>query len=432
MRKEASDIVAKLQRSGYLAYFAGGYVRDLLMGAQSADIDIATSATPEQVQILFEKTINTAAKFGTIIVISNNFQFEVTTFRLEGAYVDGRRPSKISFSNAKEDARRRDFTINGIFYDPIKGSYIDYVNGIEDVKKRVISFIGNPCERINEDKLRIIRAVRLKVTLNFQYDQETYYAVKKNARKIKDVSIERIRDEINKVLKSKNRHLGLIELSQTGILKFILPEIEKLKGVPQPYEYHHEGDCFTHIYLALKSLKQDASLELCWGVLLHDVAKPQTYKKINGKITFNDHATKSSEIAREILKRFKFSKKFIEDVCYIIHYHMSIGQIEKMRPSKKADFLLSERFENLIDLVEADSKGTYPVNLEMVSAMRRSKRMARLQADITKHLKQFPRLINGNDLNQIKQIDKIKYSEILDDVYDLQLEGKLKTKDQAI
>lgn len=432
MRKEASDIVAKLQREGFLAYFAGGYVRDLLMKRESSDIDIATSAKPDDVKRIFTKTIDKAQKFGTIIVMQGSHQFEVTTFRNEAIYLDGRRPSQVSFTNAREDARRRDFTINGIFYDPIKGNFIDYVGGIDDVKKRVISFIGNATNRINEDKLRLIRAVRLKIVLNFQYKDETFQAIKKNAKKIQCVSAERIREEVNKILQSKSRHLGLVELSQSGILKYILPEVERLKGVPQPYEYHHEGDCFTHIYLALKSLRQDAPLEVCWGVLLHDIAKPQTLKKINGKITFNDHASQSSDLARKILQRFKFSKKFIEDVCYIIRYHMSIGQIEQMKPSKKVDFLLNERFELLLELTEADSKGTYPVNLEMVAAMKRFNKMARLQVDITKHLKDEPKLINGNDLKEIEHIEQKKYGEILEEVYDLQIEGKLKTKEEAI
>lgn len=396
------------------------------------DIDIATSAKPEEVQKLFDKTIPVGEKFGTIIVVVGKHQFEVTSFRAEGPYTDGRRPSSISYTDAKEDARRRDFTINGVFYNPTNGSFIDYVGGIDDIKKHVISFIGNSEDRINEDKLRLIRAVRFKVTLGFQYAQETFDAIRKNSKKIREVSFERIRDELNKILLSSNRHVGIVELSESGILKEIIPELEKMKGVAQPEEYHHEGDCFTHIYLALKSLPQDVSLVVCWAVLLHDIAKPVTLKIINGKVTFHDHATRSAEMSREILKRLKFSNSFIEDVAYLIHYHMSLSQIDQMKPSKKLDFLTDRRFEPLIELVGADSKGTYPINLEFVDRMKRLQEIAKMQAQITAKLKEVPRLITGSDLIALGLTEKIKFTEILENVYNMQLEESLKSKEEAL
>lgn len=299
MKKEATQVVKVLKESGFEAYFAGGCVRDILMLKDPRDIDIATSAKPEEVEEIFEKTYPVGKKYGTILVRSGNYQFEVTTFRKEGRYKDGRRPSVVTFTSAREDALRRDFTINGVFYNPLSNSFIDYVGGQEDIKKRVVKFIGNPEDRINEDRLRLIRAIRFKVTLGFQYSRETFEAVRAQADQIKNVSPERLRDELNKIIESENRHLGLVELSESKLLKHIIPELEEMKGIPQPEDYHHEGDCFTHTYLALKSLPKQSPVYLCWAVLLHDIAKPDTIGKTDGRISFNDHASRSAKIDRK-------------------------------------------------------------------------------------------------------------------------------------
>lgn len=432
MKQEATEIVKKLQEKGFVAYFAGGCVRDILMRNDPHDIDIATSAKPDQVEKIFQSTHPIGKQFGTILVRSGAFQFEVTSFRVEGEYKDGRRPSSVYFSNAKEDALRRDFTINGIFYNPARNSFIDYVDGREDIKKGVIKFIGNPTERINEDKLRLIRAIRFKITLGFQYDTETFTAVRKNSAKIREVSAERVRDELNKILLSPNRHQGLVELSESKLLQHIIPELENMKSVPQPAEYHHEGDCFTHIYLALKSLEQGASLHLCWATLLHDIAKPLTIARADGKITFYDHATKSAEMARKILKRLKFSNIEINEISYLIHYHMSVAQIDQMRPGKRFAFLTDPRFSDLIRLVEADSKGTYPINLELVEKMRADMSVALAAAKKHENLIGQKRLVTGDDLISLGVEDRHKYRDILEKLYDMQIEGKFKNKTEAI
>lgn len=432
MKEEAVRIIKTLQANGYVAYFAGGCVRDILMRKKPNDIDIATSAKPEEVEKLFNDTHQVGKKFGTIIVRSGDYQYEVTTFRKEGRYNDGRRPSSVVFTDAKEDAKRRDFTINGVFYNPANNTFIDYVGGRDDIKKRVIDFIGDPTERINEDRLRLIRAIRFKITLGFQYANETFDAVRKNASKIKDISPERVRDELNRIIQNENRHIGLIELSQSKILNYILPEVEKLKGVPQPAIYHHEGDCFTHTYLALKSLPKDASIRLCWAVLLHDIAKPITLEKKNGLLTFNEHAQKGSEMAKKILERLKFSKVEINEISWLIHYHMSVSQIDDMRPSKQLEFLTDPRFNDLIELVEADSRGTYPVNLDLVEKMEAAKKKAIFQIQQKGRIKEVGRLIDGNDLINLNVTPKKNYGEILDQIYDKQIAGELKDKSQAI
>lgn len=431
MKKEAVEVVKKLQLNGFTAYFAGGAVRDILRREDPQDIDIATSAKPEEVKQIFLQTHPLGIDYGTLLVVFSGKKFEVTTFRTEAEYKDQRRPSSVTFSSAREDANRRDFTINAIFYDPIKNSFIDYVGGIEDIKKGVVRFVGNPEERISEDHLRLMRAIRFKITLGYQYSKDTFDAVRKNAGKIKSVAAERIRDELNKILTSPNRHLGIIELSESTLLSQIIPELELLKGVPQPEEYHHEGDCFTHTYLALKSLPRQASLRLTWAVLLHDIAKPLTRGKRDGIITFDNHATKSAELTRVILIRLKFPKVEIDEICWLVHYHMSITQIDQMRPSKRFSFLTDAKFDDLIKLVEADSKGTYPINLELVEKIQREKENAIKKANLHTN-PQIKRLVNGNDLIELGIEPREKYAEILDTVFDQQLEGKIQSKDEAI
>lgn len=431
MEKDALKIVETLQLANHKAYFAGGFVRDKLMGINSHDIDIATSARPEEIEKLFEKTVPIAKKYGIIFVVLNEKNYEVATFRKEAGYLDARHPSVVHFTDEKEDATRRDFTINGIFFDPINKKMIDYVGGVEDIKKKTIRFIGNPNERIAEDNLRLLRAIRFKITLGFQYEKLTFEAVRASANKIQNVSAERIRDEINEILKSQNRHVGLVELSESALLNFIIPEIEKLKGVPQPIEYHHEGDCFTHTYLALKSLPSDASLHLAWAVLLHDIAKPQTLQKENGRIIFHDHAQVSAQVARKILERLKFSRIEINDICWLVENHMKIGDIDKMRPNKAYDFLTDNKFPDLIELARADSLGTYPQNTGLVESLVRKVAEAREYKNQLK-IKNQKNLITGDDLIELGLTPGENFKGILEQVRDLVLQGKIKNKNEAV
>ncbi|MCX6809161.1 MAG: CCA tRNA nucleotidyltransferase [Candidatus Berkelbacteria bacterium] len=431
MEKEAIKIVKKLQSLGFESYFAGGFVRDKLLGIKSHDIDIVTSATPDEVEKAFDSTLPIGKQFGIILVNLETHSFHVATFRKEDGYLDQRHPTKVTFTSAEHDAQRRDFTINGIFFDPIKDKYFDFVNGLDDIKSKTIRFIGNPKERIQEDNLRVIRAVRLKVAFNFEYDKDTFLAIREKAQKIMNVSPERIRDELNKIMVSPNRHLGLVELSQSGILKYIIPELEKLKGVPQPIEYHHEGDVFTHTYLALKALPNDASEHLAWAVMLHDIAKPQTLIRKNGRIIFHDHAKISSQIARKILKRLKFPNFEIEDICWLVENHMKVGDINKMRPAKRLEFLLDLKFNDLLKLTKADSMGTYPINLSLVSKIEIEKKKALLWKK-EKEQKSRLKFFSGDNLIELGFKPGKKFSEILDDLNDEIVEGNVRNKSEAI
>lgn len=425
MIKEATKIVKALQEKGFIAYFAGGGVRDILLQKDPKDIDIVTSAKSEEIEKMFPDHLKVGKAFGVILVKSNKYSFEIATFREEGPYKDKRRPEWFKYATEEIDAKRRDFTINGMFLDPLKNKIIDYVGGQDDLKKRVIRFIGDPEARIKEDNLRLIRAIRFKITLNFQYAPETFQSITKLSSLIKDVSPERIKEELNKILLSPRRHIGLTELSQSQITHHVLPEIENLKGVPQPIEYHHEGDVFTHTYLALKSLPENASLHLIWAVILHDIAKPQTLIREGEKIIFHDHAEVSANMAKQILKRLRFSNIEIDTVAWLIDNHMKIGQVDKMRPTKKMAFLLDPRFEDLIELCRADSMGTYPVNLSLARKLTGEMNSAKKQKEEAKKISTKTQLITGDTLIELGYNPSKEFKNIIDTVNDKIIDGEL-------
>jgi len=431
MVNEAREIVEELTKAGFVAYFAGGCVRDILLHKEPDDIDIATNAKPEEIEKLFDDTIDVGKKFGVVLVKSGKNYFDVATFREEGPYLDKRRPDWIKFSSEEEDAKRRDFTINGMFLDPIKNKVIDYVNGQEDLKRGIIRFIGNPEERIEEDNLRLVRAIRFKITLNFQYANQTFETISKFSKLIKNVSPERIRNEINKILTSPRRHIGLTELVQSKITDFVIPEINTLKGVPQPIEYHHEGDVFTHTYLALKSMPSNAPLHLVWAVLLHDIGKPQTLIREGERIIFHDHAKVSADISKNILIRLKFSRIEIRSICYLVENHMKIAQIDKMRPNKQLSFLLNPLFEDLIELVRADAKGTYPVNLDFIKKLEQSVELAKKQKTKISAKTELLKIFTGDNLKELGYNPSREFKTILENVRDKILSGEISSTEQA-
>lgn len=431
MTKDAAlKVVSKLMESGHKAYFAGGYVRDMLMGKVSHDIDIVTSAKPEEVEKLFDKTIPVGKAFGVIVVVQDGKNFEVATFRKESDYSDQRRPKHVSFTDEKTDATRRDFTVNSLFFDPIKNKVIDYTGGQEDIKKRTIRFIGDPTQRIIEDPLRLIRAIRFKSTLNFQYDDKTFDAIRRNASQIKNVSFERIRDELNAIVVSSRRHIAIVELSESGLLSYIIPEIDKMKGVPQPVEHHQEGDVFTHTYLAMKSLPDHSDLRLCWATLLHDVGKPPTLIREGKKMIFHDHAQKSAEMTAHIFDRLKFSKTDKDAVVFLVKNHMRVAQLDEMRPNKKLAFLNNPLIDDLLKLVEADQRAKVPYDdgfISKLSAEIEGARNIKAKLDNKKE-----KLINGDILIKMGFLQGPLIQEIIDDIMDMVAQEKITTREQAI
>lgn len=434
MYQQAEEAVRKLQSAGFRAYFAGGMVRDKLLGCESKDIDIATSAIYEEIASLFSNVIEVGKQFGVCIVVENGVQMEIATFRKEEGYSDSRRPDKIFAGSAEEDVRRRDFTINGLLYDPVSGETIDLVGGREDIKKRVIRFIGNPQERILEDHLRLVRAIRFKITLGFQYDQLTFDAVRQNAGLVKGVSIERLRDELIKIFDSPARALGLFELSESALLKYILPEIDEMKGVEQPQEFHTEGDVFKHTYMALKNLRPDAPSYLAIATLLHDVGKPGTFQskeQTGDRIRFSGHAERSAELAQIILKRLKFPNFEIETIVWLVENHMKIFKLKEMRPAKKRAFLMNPRFQSLVELTIADAGGTIPVDSNYIDYVQNIASEAR-QLSALEHKRNDVDLITGDDLIAIGMVPSEKFKSILEEIHDLQLDGTIINKQEAV
>nr|MBP7057048.1 CCA tRNA nucleotidyltransferase [Candidatus Gracilibacteria bacterium] len=265
MKAAALTILEKLRQSGFEAYFAGGSVRDMLLGKPAKDYDIATSATPDQIETLFAKTRSIGKHFGVMLVEEAGHHIEVATFRADSDYSDGRRPDGVTFTTAQEDVKRRDFTINGLLYDPIEDKVLDFVDGQIDLKEHLIRFIGNPADRIQEDSLRILRAIRFKNRLGFRYHPDTFEALRQYSHLVTRVSSERIRDELNFLLLDASRSDSIRDLHEFGLLQILLPEIEKLRGVTQPFEYHTEGDAFEHTLHALESIGKTTNLTLVWA-----------------------------------------------------------------------------------------------------------------------------------------------------------------------
>ncbi len=427
MEKTSVEIIKKLRAKGFEAYWAGGTVRDLLMGCVPKDYDIVTSAKPDEIEEALERTIPIGKKFGVILALKNRHHFEIATFRSDASYTDGRRPDAVYFTNPKEDASRRDFTINGMFYDPIKKEVLDFVGGQKDLKNKVLRFIGNPDERIKEDNLRILRAIRFKNALCFKYAPQTSETIKKNVHLITNVSWERIRDELGKILMLPGRENAFKELNETGILEFIIPELLKLKSVRQPEKYHKEGDVFEHIILSLEALPDKVSEVVAWATLLHDIGKPDTFSR-DDRIRFNQHAQVGAKLAQKILQRLKFPNNFIADVAWIVEHHMILGDIPKMKRTRQLHWISNPLFPKLLEVLKADELGSKPKDLSLYNYLKKL-----LKEQEEKLLEAPKKLISGDDIIKkfhLKPGPKI--GEILDKIRHAELEEKIKTKKEAL
>ncbi len=429
--KKAEKIVQTLQQKGYKAFFVGGCVRDAIMGTHPHEFDIATSAKPEEIKNFFPKTIPVGESFGVILVLMNGQKYEVATFRKEKDYKDGRRPSEVLYTNdEKEDVERRDFTINGLLYDPVKKELLDYVNGLRDIKKKIIRTIGDPFKRFEEDKLRMIRAVRFSARFDFPIEEKTFDAISTLAHKITEVSMERIRDELIKIITQKNPGKGLKLLKKTGLLKYILPEVAQMEGVAQPPEFHPEGDVFEHTCLVLDKLYEitngNYSSELAIGALLHDVGKPPTYEE-KDRIRFNGHDRIGAKMARDICKRLKFSKKQTERITQLVREHLKFKDVFHMRESTLRKFISIPYFEEHLTMHLADCLASHG----MTDAYDFIKRKIKEYEEQDKEIKPKP-LINGYDLIALGYKPGPLFSKILKSVEEQQLEGTIKTKEEAL
>ncbi|NBZ94989.1 MAG: CCA tRNA nucleotidyltransferase [Proteobacteria bacterium] len=422
----ARSIVERLRAKGFEALYAGGCVRDRLFGLEPHDYDIATNARPEQVESLFPRTVPVGAQFGVILVLEQGAEIQVATFRGDGAYLDGRHPESVVYTDAKGDARRRDFTVNGLFCDPLKDEILDFVGGRDDLKAGILRAIGNPSERFAEDKLRMLRAVRFATTLGFTIEPATWDAVKRHAAKIHAVSAERIRDEFCKILLSPNRLRGFDLLEESGLLREILPEMEPLKGCDQPPDFHPEGDVFVHTRLMLSLLKPEASLPLVLSVLFHDLGKPATRMvDETGRIRFNGHEGVSERMSLTILQRLRFPNEVIDAVLPAVRLHMSFKDVPNMRVATLKRMMARPTFDDELELHRVDCLGSHGM-LDNHATL-----IAKREEFSHEPLIPVP-LITGNDLIAMGWKPGPQFAEILQATQTRQLEGTLSSRDQAL
>jgi len=423
----AAKLVRRLRESGFIAYFAGGCVRDALLRKQPKDIDIATDAEPDDVQKLFARTVAVGAKFGVVRVLEGGFEFEVATFRSDGVYLDGRRPVSVTFSSPEEDAKRRDFTINGMFYDPVADQVVDFVDGKSDLEHRLVRAIGDPHERFSEDHLRLLRAVRFAAALDFEIEPATWKAVTEKAHQIRNVSHERIRDELMKIMADPHRVRGLDLLDQSGLLKNILPEVSQMHGCEQPPQFHPEGDVYVHTRLMLSLLPADVSPLLALSVLLHDIGKPVTYSfdEVDQRIRFNGHDQVGADMAVEIMTRFRFSNEEIDTVVEAIRNHMVFKDTPNMRPAKLRRFMGRQNFPLELELHRVDCLGSHG-DLQTYDLLVNKQKEFENEPIIP------PPLVTGRDLIALGLKPGPRFGEILEAVQTAQLDGEIKDRGGAL
>jgi poly(A) polymerase len=441
----AISIVRTLRDHGHQAYLCGGCVRDLLLGREPADYDVTTSATPDEVMRIFPETYAVGAQFGVVLVPEHNSTdpagsdaascvsphpaaptIEVATFRADIGYSDGRHPDEVRFtSDPRKDVERRDFTINGLLLDPVSNEVLDYVGGRQDLKAGIIRAIGDPEVRFAEDKLRMLRAVRFAARFGYAIDPATLAAIQKLAPQIHQVSRERVRDELTKMLIEGRAREAFLLLDRTGLLHEVLPEIERMKGVEQPPQFHPEGDVFVHTLLLLEKLPQPCSPTLAWGALLHDVGKPPTFRVAPDRIRFDDHVRVGVKMAEEICRCLRFSSDDTEQILALVDNHMRFGQVTLMNQSTLKKFLRMPRFEEHLELHRLDAQASHRIltSYEFV----RSK----LAETPPQMLRPAP-LVTGDDLIAAGYEPGPRFKEILEAVEDGQLEGRLQNHEDAM
>jgi tRNA nucleotidyltransferase/poly(A) polymerase len=427
LEKNAKSVVQRLQKAGHEALYAGGCVRDTLRGVPPHDYDVATSARPEQVQNLFRRTFAVGAQFGVINVLEDADVIQVATFRCDGAYSDGRHPESVHFSNAREDALRRDFTINGMFLNPVTGEIVDYVGGRKDLEAGCIRAIGDPLRRFAEDKLRLLRAIRFATVLGFEIEPHTWAAIQSEATELHHVSAERIREELLKILLHPHRVRGWDLLDQSGLFPVILPEIEALKGCEQPPQFHPEGDVWTHTRLMLSLLPERASVPLVLSVLLHDIAKPATFEfdEAAGRIRFSGHEKIGAQMTEAILTRLKFPRKEIDDTVVCVENHMAFKDVQNMRTSRLKRFLARPTMPDELELHRVDCAGS---NGDLSNYHFLQNKIAEFSSEPLIP----PPLVSGENLIRLGHRPGPLFKTILEAVQSLQLEGALHSTEEAL
>ena len=449
----AISIVQTLRQRGFQAYLVGGCVRDLLLGREPKDYDVATNAAPQQVMTIFPETYAVGAQFGVVLVpmpealqardVARNVStgnsdrvdvgvsthahaVEVATFRSDIGYSDGRHPDEVRFTqDPREDVARRDFTINGMLLDPVSGEVLDFVGGRKDLEEGIVRAIGDPERRFAEDKLRMLRALRFAARFEYTIEPGTFAAIRRLAHEIHVVSRERVRNELTRMLTEGHARRAFLLLDESGLLLEILPEISAMKGVQQPPQFHPEGDVFVHTLLLLDNLPQPCPPALAWGALLHDVGKPPTFRVAPDRIRFDGHAEVGVKMAEEICQRLRFSGDDSEQVLTLVDNHMRFGHATRMSESTLKKFLRMPRFDQHLALHRADSLASHG-NLSTYDFVNE-----KLVAIPPEKRRPVP-LVSGDDLIAAGYAPGPKFREILEAVEDAQLERRLTSKDSAL
>jgi poly(A) polymerase len=452
LKDHAISIVRMLRNSGHQAYLVGGCVRDLVLGREPADYDVTTDATPDQVMRLFPETYAVGAQFGVVLVPVSKRScgdgvrpvsspepsadnplvtehpgvVEVATFRSDIGYSDGRHPDQVRYSkDPREDVERRDFTINGLLFDPVKDEVLDFVGGRKDLDAGLIRTIGDPERRFAEDKLRMLRAVRFAARFGYTIEPVTFAAIQKFVHEVHQVSRERVRDELTKMLTEGHARRAFLLLDQSGLLREVLPEISAMKGVEQPPQYHPEGDVFVHTLLLLEKLPQPCPRTLAWGALLHDVGKPPTFRVAPDRIRFDGHVEVGVKMAQEICHHLRFSNEDTEQILALIANHMRFAQVDRMKESTLKKFMRLPRFEEHLELHRMDCQSSHG---DLTSYRFTREKLA---ATPPETMRPKP-LLTGYDLIATGYTPGPLFKEILSAVEDCQLEGKLRNKEDAM
>jgi poly(A) polymerase len=443
----STTIVQTLRQRGFDAYLVGGCVRDLLLGREPRDYDVATNARPQQVMTIFPETYAVGAQFGVVLVpvpvstrdvasqvstdksagfSTHAHAVEVATFRSDIGYSDGRHPDEVRFSqDPREDVARRDFTINGMLLDPVSGEVLDFVGGREDLERKIIRAIGDPERRFAEDKLRMLRAVRFAARFEYAIEPGTFSAIRKLASEIGIVSRERVRDELTRMLTEGHARRAFLLLDESGLLREALPEISAMKGVQQPPQFHPEGDVFVHTLLLLENLPHHCPQALAWGALLHDVGKPATFRVAPDRIRFDGHVDVGVKMAEEICRRLRFSGDEAEQVLALVENHMRFGHATRMSESTLKKFLRMPHFDQHMALHRADSLASHG-NVSTYEFVKE-----KLAAIPPEKMRPVP-LVSGDDLIAAGHVPGPKFREILEAVEDAQLEGRLASRETAL
>ena len=438
MKQHALHVVRELRRHGFQSYLAGGCVRDMLLGSEPTDYDVTTDATPNEVMRIFPETYAVGAQFGVVLVPvpkdGREFEpaapphpIEVATFRSDGIYSDGRHPDQVQYSKSpEEDVQRRDFTINGLLMDPLDNDRVlDFVGGRADLSAGIIRAIGDPERRFQEDKLRMLRAVRFATRFGYTIDPPTFAAIQKLAPMIHQVSRERVRDELTKMLTEGHARQAFELLDQSGLLKEVLPEITRMHGVEQPPQFHPEGDVWVHTMMLLEQLPANCSRTLAWGALLHDVGKPPTFRVAPDRIRFDGHVEVGVRMAHEICRRLNFSNDDTEQIEALVANHMRFKDVERMKPATLKRFLRMPQFDQHMELHRMDCLASHgDLGLYEYAA-------EKLRTIPPEEIRPEP-LITGDDLINLGYAPGPRFKEILARVEDAQLEGKIHSREEAV